>query len=51
MKIPGGNQGPRIIGRVKVVNTNQNFATGVVLEALDDLRVGDVTDPAAILTK
>lgn len=46
-----GIQSPLAIGRVKVVNVGQNFATAVVLSATDDLRVGDVTDPAAAAQK
>lgn len=40
-----GIQNPRVIGRVKVVNVGTHFATGVVLNSTDDVRVGDVTDP------
>lgn len=38
-------EGPRQIGLVKVVNMSQNFATAVVLQATEDIHVGDVTDP------
>ncbi|MCE3010861.1 MAG: LysM peptidoglycan-binding domain-containing protein [Proteobacteria bacterium] len=37
-------QNSRQIGRVKVVKAAENFATAVVIQASDDIQVGDTTD-------
>lgn len=41
-------ENPRRIGAVKVVKVNGRFATGVLVDASEDIRVGDVTDPSLI---
>jgi hypothetical protein len=41
-------ENPRQIGRVKVLKRSNNFATGVVLQASEEIQVGDVTNPHMI---
>ncbi|PIS10491.1 MAG: hypothetical protein COT73_09090 [Bdellovibrio sp. CG10_big_fil_rev_8_21_14_0_10_47_8] len=38
-------QNPRRIGEVKVIKTTVSFATAVVLESTEEMRVGDTTSP------
>ncbi|MFN7262600.1 MAG: hypothetical protein ACK5UJ_02200, partial [Pseudobdellovibrionaceae bacterium] len=37
-------QNSRQIGKVKVVKATENFSTAVVIQASDDIQVGDTTD-------
>lgn len=38
-------ENPRQIGRVKVIQVANDFATAIVLESHEDIQVGDITDP------
>ncbi len=41
-------ENPRRIGIVKIIKLSENFATGILVSASEDVRVGDVTDPSMI---
>ncbi len=41
-------ENPKIIGRLKVLKVSNSFATAVILQASDDIVVGDVTSPQLI---
>jgi len=41
-------ENPRIIGKVKVVRTTEDFSTAVVLSALEEIRVGDGTSAESV---
>lgn len=41
-------ENPRVIGRVKIVKTTEEFATAVVTSATEEIRVGDGTSPDSI---
>lgn len=44
-------ENPRKIGFVKIIQTSEKFATGVIVSASEEIQVGDVTDPSLITLK
>lgn len=41
-------ENPRRIGKLKIITASENYSTGVVTDTVEEIRVGDATDPSLL---